>query len=135
MNKWLFSFLFSFSLIGFSTTAQTNADTTVYTLVEEMPHVEGGDADFFKQLGENITYPPIAKNDPIISRFVCQFIVETDSSISNVAIILPKENFSFKEELTQNIEGTLQNMTWIPGQQDGKPVRVQFIFPIRICSQ
>jgi protein TonB len=57
-----------------------------------------------------------------------QFIVEIDGKIENVEFPRELKNCSqYAEEIRKIFQSSPK---WIPGKQQGKPVRVQLIMPI-----
>ncbi len=103
-----------------------NETAPVYTIVEEMPYFPGGDEARVKYLAENIKYPEIAKTYAIQGTVYISFIIEADGSISNVKI-LRGIGGGCDEEACRVIRDM---PAWIPGSQNGKPVRVLFNMPI-----
>ena len=93
---------------------------------EIMPEVVGGDIELSKFLSKNILYPKLAKENNIEGRVVVRFVVEKDGTISNTDI-LRKLGFGCDEEVIRLIKSMPK---WVPGKQNGKPVRVYYTLPI-----
>ena len=94
-----------------------------------MPSFPGSDAELIRWLNSNIEYPSVAEENGIEGRVICTFVVEIDGSISNVKVIHPIDPSLDKEAI--RVIKTMPN--WIPGMQDGEPVRVKYIIPITFC--
>ncbi|GAT62438.1 M56 family metallopeptidase [Paludibacter jiangxiensis] len=96
----------------------------VFTVVEELPKFADGPVQAF--LAKNIRYPVEAQKNNIQGRVICQFIVETDGSISSVQVIR-----SIDPLLDAEACRVLYTMPkWIPGKQRGQIVRVKYTLPI-----
>jgi len=91
-----------------------------------MPEFVGGEIELSKFLSKNILYPKLAKENNIEGRVIVRFVVEKDGSISNTDI-LRKLGFGCDEEVIRLIK-TMPK--WVPGKQNGKPVRVYYTLPI-----
>ena len=108
--------------------AQTteSVDTVWDTEVEQMPSYPGGENALTTYLVDNIKYPEEAVKKGIEGRVLIKFIVEKDGSISNVEVAEPVNPLLDKEAL--RVVRSMDN--WIPGKQNGKPVRVLWNIPI-----
>lgn len=99
-----------------------------YTFVEQMPQFKGGEEEMMKFLGMNIRYPKEAKEAGTEGIVVASFIVEKDGTLSDIQII--KElGMGTDEEVIRVVE--TMSGKWLPGKQDGAPVRVQYTLPVR----
>jgi periplasmic protein TonB len=115
-------------IISKSTFAQqAQKDTTVYTVVEIKPQYPGGDDALMKYLAINISYPQVAKDKGIQGTVYVSFIVEKDGSITNIKI-LRSLGGGCDEEVIRVVKAM---PVWEPGKQAGKPVRVQFLLPVK----
>jgi TonB family protein len=106
-------------------------DTTVYTVVEKMPQFPGGDVGLY--VAKNFHYPqtPMCYDGGISGRFVCQFVIEKDGSVSNIHIIK-----SLDPECDKEIVRVISSMPkWIPCEQNGQKVRVRYTLPISFRLQ
>jgi protein TonB len=117
---------------GYSQDLSTVIDDTVsynpiiFDVVEMMPQFPGGDGARIMYLNQNIHYPRDARENGIQGRVLITFVVEEDGRISNVTLIKGIGGGCDEEAL--NLVKNMPN--WIPGQQKGKNVRVQFNMPI-----
>ncbi|HAL65317.1 MAG: Protein containing TonB, C-terminal domain [Bacteroidetes bacterium 38_7] len=103
----------------------------IFTIVESMPEFPGGEEARMKFLLENIKYPQIARESGIQGVVYVTFVVEPDGSITNVKIIRGIGG-GCDEEAVRVVK---MMPKWIPGNQRGKPVRVQFNMPIKFTLQ
>ena len=95
-------------------------------IVELHPTPQGGLAALMKFISENVKYPEQAEKDSIQGRVVCCFVVGRDGSISNVKVVR-----SLHPLLDAEAVRVLSLMPkWIPGERNGKPVKVKYIFPV-----
>lgn len=101
-------------------------DTVWDTEVEQMPSYPGGQKALMTYLSDNIKYPEEAVKKGIEGRVLIKFIVEKDGTISNVEVAESVNPLLDKESL--RVVRSMDN--WIPGKQNGKPVRVLWHIPI-----
>lgn len=99
-----------------------------YQLVEVKPTFRGGDAnEFSKWVNMNLHYPKSAIDSQIEGRIMLSFSVDTDGSVTDVCLLRGIHPYLDGEALR-----VLNSCTerWAPGLQDGKPVKVSYVFPI-----
>jgi TonB family protein len=125
----------------------SSSDDKVFKIVESMPRFPGcedfedkdqrkkcSDGKIVSFIMKNIKYPSLAKEKGIEGTIVIRFIIEKDGSISFDEdlgkVILRDPGGGLGEEGLRVIKLMPK---WIPGRQDGKPVRVEFTMPIKIC--
>ena len=102
---------------------------TIYHLVDIPPQFSGGDDARLKFLQDNIRNPEIVRQGPSIQGTIyVTFVVERDGSITDIRI-LRGIGSGFEEEAIRVVQ---MMPKWIPGKQQGRPVRVQHIMPIKI---
>ncbi|MBP6183794.1 MAG: TonB family protein [Saprospiraceae bacterium] len=82
-------------------------------------------------LGANLTYPAEAKLKGIEGTCIVQFIVEKDGSISNVEIAKEIGSGTGAEVLRLFEKMVKDGIRWIPGQEKGKKIRIQYSLPIK----
>ena len=100
-------------------------ENKVFEVVEQMPAFPGGDSELMKFLKENMKYPPIAAENGVQGRVVVGFVVEKDGSITDVRI-----EKSIDPSLDREAQRVVKSMPrWIPGKQNGSPVRVKYRVP------
>ncbi|MCL2132622.1 MAG: energy transducer TonB [Lentimicrobiaceae bacterium] len=94
-------------------------------VVETMPEFPGGDAARIKFLADNIKYPSSTRKFPP-GKVVISFVVETDGSLSTFRILRSLHPLLDEEALR-----VVKMMPkWIPGEQMGKAVRIQYVMPV-----
>ena len=98
----------------------------IFTVVETQPQFPGGEDSLYNFIYSNLRYPQVAKDNAIEGRVFLTFVVEKDGSITNVKI---KRDIGggCGHEAKRVVE---MMPKWIPGKQNGKPVKVQFNLPI-----
>ena len=85
----------------------------------------GGTNALMKFINENMKYPAEAEKQAIQGRVICQFIVETDGTISNLKVVKHVHPLLDAEAIR-----VLSLMpTWKPGIEKGTPVRVKLNIP------
>lgn len=103
----------------------------VFDVVEQMPQFPGGSSAMFEYLATSIKYPEKAEENGIQGRVICTFVVNTDGSISDV-----KVSKSVDPTLDKEAKRIILEMPkWIPGRQDGKPVKVKYTVPVTFRLQ
>ncbi len=109
--------------------AQVVEDNTVYSFVsmENPPAYPGGIEKFYKFLGDNIKYPPMAQENNIQGNVFVSFTVEKDGSLTDIKIDR-KLGYGTDEEAVRVLK---LSRRWNPGMQNGKPVRVKYNIPIK----
>ena len=98
----------------------------VYTSVDKAPDFPGGVQKFYDFLGKNIKYPEQMKQKKVEGKVFVTFVIEKDGSISNIKILREPGYGSGKE----SVRVMKLSPKWIPGEQNGKKVRVQYTLPI-----
>ena len=93
--------------------------------VDQQPSFPGGTNALNTFIASNLKYPPVAQLDGIQGRVIVKFIVEKDGSISNVEV-----NQSVVQDLDNEAMRVVKAMPkWIPGQINGKAVKVECSLP------
>ena len=98
----------------------------VFTIVEEMPYFVGGETKRNEYMANNIVYPDYAIKKRIQGTVYISFIIAIDGSVTNVKV-LRGIGGGCDEEAMRVVR---EMPKWIPGRQNGKPVRVLFNMPI-----
>ena len=126
--------------------AELNGDTTIYKVAEEAPRFpvcEGLDTtiqvieqcaqqQLLAFVYQNIQYPLDARQNGNEGTVVVSFVVEKDSTVSNINVVRDIGG-GCGEEALRVINGMNEiGVKWIPGKMKGKPVRVQFNLPIKL---
>ena len=103
----------------------------VFDVVEQMPQFPGGDAALFEYLTNHIKYPTIAEENGVQGRVIVTFVVERDGSITDVKVVKSVDP-SLDKEASRVVQGMPK---WIPGKQNGAPVRVKYTVPVTFRLQ
>lgn len=100
----------------------------VYTYPEKYPQFIGGIKKFGEFLNKNLVYPEWEKTQKIEGRVFVTFIVEKDGSTSSFQVArVPNGSKNLGNEAVR----VLRLMPkWIPGEIEGKKVRVSYTVPI-----
>ena len=106
----------------------TNAldEEQIYTKVDQQPLFPGGQESLDRFLNKNLIYPITLKEQHIRERVVCQFVVNTDGSVSDIKVVR-SNNQAFNAEALRVLDLMPR---WEPGLVNGKPVRTQYSLPI-----
>lgn len=109
-----------------TTTEQTNAsteDNTIYDQVDIMPYFPGGPGKMMSfRIDKTLVYPKAAQEYGIHGIVVVDFVVNKDGSLSDVQAKGSVDS-SLGDEAVRIVKSMPQ---WIPGTQNGVPVRVRY---------
>jgi TonB family protein len=107
---------------------QKDKDNQVFLMPEQSPAFLGGQNGIVTFIKNNLQYPKIAKENQIQGTVYISFIVETDGSLTNIAV---KRGIGggCNEEAVRLVNLMLGQ--WKVGKQNGKPVRVAYMMPIK----
>lgn len=120
----LLAFCFLLMLGARSVAAQT-ADP-IYTRVDHSANFKGGMPAFAEYMKTNLHYPAEERKNKTEGRVIITFVVEKDGSLSGIKVIRSLAP-AFDKEALRVIAASPK---WMPGFQNGKPVRSQFTVPI-----
>ena len=111
---------------------EEEAEEEVFFIVEDMPSFKGGDLNTFRNwVQSNLVYPEIAAENGISGRVFIQFAVNASGQVVDVVVARGVDPALDKEAVR-----VVQNSPkWTPGKQRGRPVKVQFTFPIVFVLQ
>lgn len=129
MKKYLFFILF-ITLLCLGANAQKSAtptDTSIHLLVENMPMFPGGEEKMYAFINRHMIYPDSAIKVGISGKVIVKFIVEKDGSISHVEAV-KGPGWGLNEEAVRIVKLMPK---FIPGTQNGNPVKVTMLLPIR----
>lgn len=103
----------------------------VFFSVDKMPEFPGGMAAMQNYLATNVQYPLEAQEKGIQGRVICQFIINTDGTVSDVKVMRNVDKLLEAEAIR-----VIENMPkWNPGIKDNKIVRVKYTLPITFRLQ
>ena len=102
-----------------------NSKMKVYKATEAKPDFPGGIQAFYTFVGNNFRMPD---EKDLKGKVFITFIVEKDGSLTDIKTIRDI-GYGTGEEAVRVLK---LSPKWIPGEIDGKPVRVQYSLPINI---
>ena len=145
-------FTLVFASISYLISAQ-DADTTIFTIVDEMPRFPGceqldttlsaknqcAQTNLLLFFNQNIIYPADAREQGIVGQVVISFVVEKDGLISNLKLLRDIGGGCGDEAIrvADGMNSALRTagMQWTAGLKGGKPVRSQVTVPIKFRLQ
>jgi protein TonB len=108
------------------------AEEEVFVIVEDMPKFKGGDMNEFRSwVFKNLRYPEIAQENGISGRVFVQFAVNSKGEVVDAVVVRGVDPALDKEALRV----IKSSPKWQPGKQRGRPVKVQFTFPVVFVLQ
>ncbi len=110
---------------------ESSGDNSVHKVGDlniKQPDFPGGIIEFYKFVGQNFRIPEEASKSKVETKIAMQFMVEKDGSLSEIKIV-KDAGYGIGEEAMRILK---LSPKWIPGTQDGKPVRVLYSLPITI---
>ena len=99
----------------------------IFDVAEEQPEFPGGMTALMDFLSENIKYPQISLDNGSHGRVIVRFTVNSDGSIQDVEVARSSGDIHLDNEAIR-VVGMMPK--WIPGREEGKPVRVKFVLPV-----
>lgn len=104
---------------------------SIFFVAQQMPSFPGGDRELFKFLSKNLKYPESARQAGISGTVYLKFIVERSGELSHFTVMRGIDG----ECNTEAIRVLKSSPVWNPGMHKGKPVRVQFVMPVKFALQ
>jgi TonB family protein len=108
-----------------------NDDKKVFSFVEQMPEFPGGSSALMKFIQEHVVYPKSEIDLGIQGKVIVRFVVMEDGTVDSVNVIQRVSPLLDKEA----VRVTKQLPKFIPGHQQGKPVRVYYNLPFQFKFQ
>ena len=116
-------------------------DTDYWVVVEQMPMFPGCEADggskeetrrcaqqrMLDFIYDQVKYPRLAIENRVEGTAVISFVVEKDGSITNTKVV--RDPGAMTGQAALDVVNSFPK--WLPGQQRGRPVRVQFNLPVK----
>ncbi|HEY9488554.1 MAG TPA: TonB family protein [Chryseosolibacter sp.] len=102
-------------------------DNKIFTVVEQQPEFQGGYEAMMNFIKKNMRYPASARRMGVDGTVYVSFVVSKDGSISEVKTIRGISADCDKEAMRV----VSMMPSWRPGKQNGKPVFVRFVLPIK----
>lgn len=111
--------------VSYKTNNEIIADTVsdnniVFNQTETEASYPGGPKEWQAYLSKNFKYPQEAQDKGIKGTVIVQFIVDKDSSVSNIEVLSGPETGGLREETIRIIKNSGK---WIPAKQNGLPVK------------
>ncbi len=95
--------------------------------LDRPPLYIGGEVVYYSKLSSQIKYPIEAQKNRKSGRVIVGFYIDQDGKTSNYQI-LKKAGYGMDEEALRVLK--LINTNWIPAIYNGKPVGVEYFFPV-----
>lgn len=95
-------------------------------MVEQKPSFPGGDAAMCNWIAQQMIYPAEAINQGLQGKVIIELVVEKDGTITNVRIVRGKHP-ALDTEAKRIVKAMPK---WIPGRNNGTPVRVTYRLPV-----
>lgn len=99
----------------------------VYMVVEQAPEFPGGVTAMMKFISQNMRYPSQARRMGTEGSVFVEFVVDQSGTITG-AKLLKGIGSGCDEEAIRVIQ---KMPPWKPGKQNGKPVKVRFVLPVK----
>lgn len=99
-----------------------------YDFVQVMPRFPGGDKELYRFIRKNIIYPEALRGMGAKGKIGILFIVDRDGQLKNISVYQGTKYSELNNEVLRVVN---KMPKWEPGTQNGKPVRVKLILPIR----
>jgi len=93
----------------------------------DLPEFPGGDEALYKFIAEKKTYPPNWRKDSISGKVFLKFLIDSCGQIHNPEVIRGLN--PVLDSIAINIIREMPN--WNSAKQNGKPVSLEFVLPIR----
>jgi protein TonB len=107
-------------------------EEVAFIIVEDMPKFQGGDQNTFRAwIQSNLKYPEIAAENGISGKVFVNFVVNKNGDVVDAKVVRGVDP-SLDQEALRVVRSSPK---WTPGKQRGKPVKVQFTFPIVFVLQ
>lgn len=98
-----------------------------FSVVEEKPSFQGGDANSFSRwIAQHLVYPEIAKETGLSGRVTLQFTIRKDGTLGDIKLLRGVDPVLDQEAI--RVVGT--SPRWEPGRQQGRAVNVTYQFPV-----
>jgi len=107
-----------------------DSSENVFKVVDKMPEFEGGQNALFQFMGENTIYPTEAKDENIEGTVFVEFVINEEGKVlqPNVLLAQSVDNDALHAAAVETIS---KMPNWVPGEQEGKKVKVKLILPIK----
>ncbi len=101
----------------------------ILSYAEKMPEYPGGVTPLFAFIKDNLVYPDFEKENGIEGTVYVKFIVTEEGKVMNPEVVRGVNGApNFNKEVLRIIQ---QMPNWIPGENNGKKVKVYFTMPFK----
>ncbi|SEI56612.1 TonB family C-terminal domain-containing protein [Dyadobacter sp. SG02] len=107
------------------------SEEKVFAEYEQQPSYPGGANAMYGFIKANMRTPPAAKKAHVSGRVFLSFMIGVTGEISDV-MVLKGIGFGCDAEAVRLVKSMPK---WIPGTQQGKPVRVKYNLPILFTNE
>ncbi|MDD2387523.1 MAG: TonB family protein [Bacteroidales bacterium] len=105
-----------------------NDEPIAFAVVEQKPEFHNGDSALMAYVANNFEYPQGVKELGLSGRIYVKFTINEMGKVTNVHVVK-----GLYPELDTEAVRVVKNMPdWVPAKQNGKPVAVTYILPIKI---
>ena len=101
----------------------------VFQEVEKMPEFPGGQQAMMQHLAENLKYPKWEEEKGIQGKVVASFVIDKNGKVIKPKIVKSVEGSKNMNKEVIRVINTFPN--WVPGEQDGEKVKVQYNLPVQ----
>ena len=98
---------------------------------EKMAEFPGGTEALYKYLGENLSYPSMARDQGIQGKVYVKFVVSSTGQISKIKVL--RGIGGGCDEAAEIVVGNMPK--WTPGEVAGEPVASYFTLPIKFVLE
>ncbi len=99
--------------------------------IQEKPSFPGGDAELMKYVAEHTKYPVVALENGIEGTVYIRFVVTRTGDVGEARVLRAVDPL-LEEEALRVVRGMPK---WSPGKNNGNPVNVWFIIPVKFMLQ
>jgi TonB family protein len=110
---------------------ETNNNSAIFMVVEEMPKFPGGENEQIKFFANNLKVPAEGLKEGLEGTVYVSFVVKEDGSVAD-AKVLRGLGKSYDEEVLRVVNLMPK---WIAGTQNGKHVAVQINLPVKFAKK
>ncbi len=107
------------------------AEEAIFMVAEKGPEFPGGQEALGNFIRKNLRYPARASEAGIGGRVTLSFVIERDGRVSDIKVIKGL-GYGCDEEAVRIMKKV---PAWIPGEQNGRKVRVQCVVPLLFTLQ